>query len=181
MKTIEIEDGMYEKLIELATEMTTQDPRGTRMPHMFQVQQQKRVYDWGCNGDVRIWVDDGQEIETFKDLCEYMENRNIDFPNVLEFEDIWEDTYATIEWNDSEYDLQEFISEFCPDLQELSYSYEPEYSNHFLTAKACKAHIASNGYHYTQPVDYLNHAWRNPEMDLISTFLCGLVGKPMHT
>jgi hypothetical protein len=45
MKTIEISDEMHAKLIELATEMTTQDPLGTRMPHMFQIRDWKKVYD----------------------------------------------------------------------------------------------------------------------------------------
>lgn len=53
--------------------------------------------------------------------------------------------------------------------------------NCFLTEKACKEHIESNHYHYTDPKDYLNHAWRNPEMELISKFLCGLVGKEIYT
>jgi len=29
--------------------------------------------------------------------------------------------------------------------------------------------------------DYLNHAWRNPEAELVSTFLCNLIGKDLHT
>lgn len=57
MKTIEVSDEIYAKLIELATEMTTQDPRGTRMPHMFQIRDWKRVYDWDLNGDTRVWID----------------------------------------------------------------------------------------------------------------------------
>ena len=55
-KTIEISDEMYDKLIELANEMTTQDPRGTRMPHMFQIRDWKRVYDWELNGNTQIFV-----------------------------------------------------------------------------------------------------------------------------
>jgi hypothetical protein len=47
MATIEISDEMHAKLIELATEMTTQDMRGTRMPHMFQIRDYKQVVDWG--------------------------------------------------------------------------------------------------------------------------------------
>ena len=52
--------------------------------------------------------------------------------------------------------------------------------NAFLTAKGCKDHIEKNSYHYNDPIDYLNCAWRNPEMELISKFLCGLVGKEPH-
>jgi hypothetical protein len=178
MKTIEVSDEMYAKLIELANEMTTQDPRGTRMPHMFQIRSRKKVYDWALNGDYRIWVDEEIEIETFEDLIDYMETYNHEIPEDLKT--LWE--YEKIEYRDEDfYDINEFFEEYCPNLKECSYSWEYEYDNHFLTAKACQEHIDRNGYHYNQPDTYLNHAWRNPEMELLSEFLCGLVGKKMHT
>ena len=31
-----------------------------------------------------------------------------------------------------------------------------------------------------EPIDFLNHCWRNPEMELVSEFLCGLVNKKIH-
>lgn len=170
MKTIEVSDEMYEKLIALATEMTTQDPRCTRMPHMYQIRTKKKRYDWGLNGNEVIWIEDGSnEIETKEDMIEYLERRSIDIPE--NFDDIWEDNW----------DLVEFIEDNCPELQKCSYSWEYEYQNMFLTEKACKEHIERNHYHYHEPVDYLNHAWRNPEMELVSEFLCNLVGKPMYT
>lgn len=183
MKTIEVSDEIYDKLIELATEMTTQDPRGTRMPHMFQVRSDKKVYDWGLNGHDRIWIDCGNsiEIESANDLISYLGDMGIDSPSDEDLTKLWNDSYATIEWNDNNYAIDEFIEAFCPDLKECSVSEEHEYSNCFFTAKACKEHIKSNRYHYRAPVDYLNHAWRNPEMDLVSEFLYGLVGKKMHT
>jgi len=42
MKTIEVSDEMYEKLVSIGTEMTTQDPRGTKMTHLFQVRDYKK-------------------------------------------------------------------------------------------------------------------------------------------
>jgi hypothetical protein len=178
MKTIEVSDEMYAKLIDLATEMTTQDPRGTRMPHMFQIREKKKVYDWSLNGEFKIWVDMGDqvEIETIGELKEYLENNGIEY----------DEEKLTTEWEEKdkymyESDLDLFIEENCPELKECSYSWEYVYHNHFLTEKGCKEHIQRNHYHYNEPVDYLNHAWRNPEMDLISEFLCGLVGKKIHT
>ena len=171
MKTIEIGDEMYEKLIALATEMTTQDPRCTRMPHMFQIRTKKKRYDWGLNGNYKIWVDTDYniEIETKEDFISYLKNSDIDIPE--HFDDIW----------DNDFDCDDFIDNHCPELRECTYDWEYEYKNHFFTAKACKEHIESNHYHYNDPVDYLNHAWRNPEMELVSEFLCSLVGKKMHT
>lgn len=168
MKTIEVSDEMYEKLMELANEMTTQDPRGTRMPHVFQIQEKKKVYDWGLNGDTGIWVNnEGYEIETLEDLINYCNDGSTEIPENIE--SIW----------NNHWDLESWI-EKNTDLKPCSYSLEPVYHNHFLTAKACKEHIRLNGYHYNDPQDYLNHAWRNPEMELVSEFLCGLVGKVPH-
>ena len=171
MKTIEVTDEMYDKLIELATNMTTQDPRCTAMPHLFQIETKKKVYDWNCNGDHKIWIDrdwDFMEIESYDVLVSYLKDREIEIPE--NFKEIFDDHY----------DIDDFIKTNCPNLEECTYTYENEYKNAFFTEKACKEHIEKYGYHYNQPVDYLNHAWRNPEMDLVSEFLCGLVGKQTH-
>ena len=170
MKTIEISDEMYEKLVSLATEMTTQDMRCTAMPHMFQIQDKKKVYDWGLNGSHKVWISSAyqEEIETYDEFIDYLERFEIKKPKNLK--KIWEDGY----------DLQDFISENCPDLQEYSYSYDNVYKNCFFTAKGCQEHIKLNRHHYYSPVDYLDHAWRNPEMELVTEFLCGLVDKKPH-
>ena len=63
----------------------------------------------------------------------------------------------------------------------LEVTTEDRYQNTFFTAKACQEHIDSNDYHYKSPDVFLNHAWRNPEMELIATFLCELSGGKLHT
>lgn len=172
MKTIEVSDEMYAKLIELATEMTTQDPRGTRMPHLFQIRDYKRVYDFDLNGNTRCWVDrhgDFTVIETLQDLKDYLEGKGVAADGI---DEIWED----------EYDISDWIEENCPDLKECSYSMEPVYTNSFLTAKAAQEHLERYDYHYHEDADvYLNHAWRNPEAELVSEFLCNLVDKKLYT
>lgn len=179
MKTIEVSDEMYDRLIELATEMTTQDPRCTKMPHMFQIQTKYKVYDWGLNGDERCYIDTETEINSCKQLIDLLTELNIEYPS--DIEKMWKDSW----WpsDDEKFegkDLKEFLQEVLPDFQECSYSWNYKYENTFFTAKACKEHIERNHYHYNDPKDYLNHAWRNPEMELVSEFLCGLVGKKMH-
>ena len=175
MKTIEVSEEMYAKLIELANEMTTQDPRGTRMPHLFQIRDWKKVYDADLNGDVHIYLDRGNgiEIETADSLIDYLNESEIEF-NEAEIRDMWV--------NDCDFGLPDWIEENVPDLERHSYSLKPEYTNNFLTAKAAQEHLDANYYHYHKKADvYLNHSWRNPEADLISEFLCGLVGKPIYT
>lgn len=177
MKTIEISEEMYDKLISLATEMTTQDPRGTRMPHLFQIRDWKKVYDADLNGDTHIYLDRGNciEIETADELVNYLELREDEIAfDEKEIRDMWE--------NDSDFGLPDWIEENVEDLERHSYSLEPVYTNSFLTAKAAQEHLDKNYYHYhTNANVYLNHAWRNSEADLVSEFLCGLVGKPLHT
>lgn len=175
MKTIEVSDEMYEKLVELAKEMTTQDPRATRMPHLFQIRDWKKVYDSNCNGDTKFWLDttyDPIEIEDVESLLSYLESNEIEH-DAVQIREMWDDGYGGME---------DWIEENCPNLQMWSYSMEPVYTNSFLTAKAAQEHLDRNHYHYHQKADvYLNHAWRNPEAELVSEFLCGLIGKPMHT
>lgn len=170
MKTIEVSEEMYDKLISLATEMTTQDPRGTKMPHMFQIRDWKKQYDWGLNGDTHIWVGDyGEEIETLDEFKDYLENNGFGIPENIE--DIWNDHW----------DMEDWVESNNIELKQCSYSLVPEYTNHFLTAKAGEEHLRLNDYHYHKDADvYLNHAWRNPEMEILSEFLCGLVDKEPH-
>ena len=170
MKTIEVSDDMYDKLISLATEMTTQDPRGTKMPHMFQIRDWKKQYDWGLNGDTHIWVGDySEEIETLDEFKDYLENNGFGIPENIE--DIWNDHW----------DMEDWVESNNIELKQCSYSLVPEYTNHFLTAKAGEEHLRLNDYHYHKDADvYLNHAWRNPEMEILSEFLCGLVDKEPH-
>jgi hypothetical protein len=172
-KTIEVSEEMYAKLIELATEMTTQDPRCTRMPHLFQIRDWKRNYDWDLNGNTPCWVDSNGDytvVETLDDLKDYLDHNGVDEPDNLD--ELWDDAY----------DLRDWIEDNCGDLKECSYSMEPVYTNSFLTAKAAQEHLDRNDYHYHKDADvYLHHAWRNSEADLISEFLCGLVDKKMHT
>ena len=170
MKTIKVSDEMYDKLISLATEMTTQDPRGTKMPHMFQIRDWKKQYDWGLNGDTHIWVGDyDEEIETLDEFKDYLENNGFGIPENIE--DIWNDHW----------DMEDWVESNNIELKQCSYSLVPEYTNHFLTAKAGEEHLRLNDYHYHKDADvYLNHAWRNPEMEILSEFLCGLVDKEPH-
>lgn len=180
-KIIEVSDEMYDKLIELGNEMTSQDPRATRMPHMFQIRDWKRVYDWELNGNTPILIDRGagMEIEDLHDLIGYLESSG-HFDNCEDYEQQSHIAEITRLWEEDE--IGEFIEENCPDLEQCSYSMEPVYDNFFLTAKAAEEHLRLNNYHYHKDADvYLKHAWRNPEAELVSKFLCGLVGRELHT
>ena len=165
MKTIEISDEIYKELIELATEMTTQDHRCTAQPYIFQIREIEEVPAADGNGTM-AWWQDGGKIETDEEIEEA----------VNEYKE-WDE--ATTRFNFLDPDEIEEILESAGYMK-IWYEEKEVYQNAFLTAKGCQEHIKRNSYHYNQPVDYLSHAFRNPEIELVSKFLCGLVGKQIH-
>jgi len=128
MKTIEVTDEVYAKLIELANEMTTQDMRGTRMPHMFQIRDWKKVYDAELNGDTHIYLDRGNgiEIETADELVDYLNDSGVEFDEA-EIRDMWV--------NDRDFGLPDWIEEHIPDLEQYSYSFRTVLFELFLNRK----------------------------------------------
>ncbi len=181
MKTIEISDEMYHQLIELANEMTSQDMRYTKMPHMFQIKTEEKVAAYEGCGET-IWVDDeGETLDNDEEIKDFI--ITYFFENDESLKDIESDIEAKEEatklYNKmNEFDIDLFLEK--RGLRTINVAYKSKYQNMFLTAKGCQQHIDNNKYHYNKPTVYLNHAWRNPEMELVSKFLCGLVGKPIH-
>lgn len=169
MKTIEIEDEMYDALMELSKEMTTQDMLGTQMPHLFQVRQMKEVPAYEGNGDRIVWLGYDRDVIDEDELQKLIKK---EFKLKGSYKDVklsgWQADSETEEWlkenGYSSYDVSD----------------EMEFSNSFFTAKACQSHIDLNHYHYTEPIVYLNSSWRNPEMEMVSEFLCNLTGKTNH-
>ena len=69
MKTIEVTEEMYDFLINLSNELTTQDHRGTAMPYIFQIQTEETVP--ACDGcGQEAWLYDNHTIETEKEITE---------------------------------------------------------------------------------------------------------------
>ena len=91
-----------------------------------------------------------------------------------------------LESDEVEFNKEEIDDEELDELMEKQGYYkgffrnEEKYSNAFFTAKACKEHIRLNHYHYKEPRDYLSFGFRNPELELVFKFLCGLTGGNIH-
>lgn len=165
-KTIEVSDEMYSFLMELSKELNIQDHRGTAMPYFFQIQTQEEVaVPEGC-GTECFFMDD-HKIETDKEIQEAIYDYyggKFSKKQVREM-DAWEqeNTLKVIGF------------------RKVYYDFKNKYENAFLTAKACKEHIRLNSYHYHKPVDYLTHAFRNPELEMVLKFVCELTGDKIHT
>lgn len=159
MKTIEVTDEMYDKLIELSNEINSQDNRATAAPYFFQIQTQKRVFTPEACGN-ECWVSDDILIETDDEI-----NKTI-----FEYKDeqIHIDDIKRME----NYEKEQILEE--AGWRKVNYQWEERYENAFLTEKSCREHIRLNHYHYCEPVDYLSHAFRNPDMEIIHKFLSSL-------
>ena len=182
MKTIELTDEMYEALMELSKEMTTQNMRGTAMPHMFQIRTTEEVAAYDGQGE-EIWVDeDGLELRDEEEMRTYIsEHLYENEDNLPEDEDEAEREAKALVAEMDSYDLEDYLENVHSDnWRKVNVITEYRYQNTFFTAKACEEHIKSNSYHYKDPVSYLKHAWRNPEMELVSKFLCELSGGKIH-
>lgn len=160
-----VDPEMYNRLVELSKNMNSQDNRATAMPYIYQVQSRERIpAAEGCG--YSAYYQDGSYLETD--------------------DEIYQEIY---EWFNEEKPLSEIKKMDELEKEEIlekrgykkvNYDYENKYQNAFLTEKACKEHIQANKHHYSEPVDYLTHAFRNPEMELISKFLCELTGGKIH-
>lgn len=153
--TIEIPTNLYNKLVDLANEYHKQDNRATAKPYLFQIRTTEEVaaYD-GC-GETYWFDDEGTRIEPEDEKLAITELKDWD----KEEADI---RFARLE----DYEKEEIFEN--AGYRRLSVTTQHRYQNAFFTSKACKEHIEKNHYHYNEPVDYLNHAFRNPEMELIS-------------
>ena len=168
MRAIEVTDEMYDFLVDLSKELNTQNPRGTANPYFFQVMETKKVpapedcgdIGWYCDGEV---LTDEEDIKNA--IFEYKEWEigNKEHEELFSLMDSWgrdeimEENYRKV-WQTEEQSL----------------------ANCFLTERACKAHIKSNGYHYSKPVDYLSHAFRSHEFEKVLQFLHEITGGALH-
>lgn len=163
MKTIEVSDELYAKLIELSENINSQDNRGTATPYFFQIKtNEKRRVAEGCGTE--CWAYDGSTIETEKEINQAVAD--------------WLDEDVESVKSKSEYEKEGILEK--AGWQRMNYDYEEKFQNAFLTEKSCKEHIKRNGYHYVEPSDYLMHAFRNPDLELVFEFLGGLTEKKIR-
>lgn len=173
MKTIQISDELYEKLEKISNEMNTQDHRGTRQPYIFRilVPNSRPAAEW-C-WDFNVWIHDWEE--AFRD-------ENNDF--LQEAEQYIKNYYSEDEYEDLDFDDQWDVEEFLEDhdFEKWEMTKYDEEKWFFLTHESAKRHWESNKHHYPDEFnDYLDHCWRDPDMEAVQQFLCELTGGKLHT
>jgi len=183
MKTIQINDEMYDFLMELSKEINTQDNRCTAMPYFFQIQTKEQVAAYEGCGD-EIWIDGEceRELKTTEEIndhiIEYMvENEESFIENNLSEDEAKKQAKEIVE-KMTDYDKDEWLENH--EFRKINVTQVNKYENSFLTAKTCEEHIRKNHYHYREPRSYLQHAFRNYELEMVYKFLCGLTNKDIH-
>lgn len=167
-KTIQVTDEIYEFLINLSKEIKEQDNRATAMPYFFQVRETIEIPAYeGCG--IEILYNSKREIE----LRSYEEK--IDW--ILENQECFigtgfEERCKNVGISTPTWDLDDMLKEVG--FETFNVDEFHVYSNAFLTSKACDNHIKINKHNLKYPVNYLNHAYRNEEMDMIFKFLLSL-------
>lgn len=173
MKTIKVNDEMYDFLMDLSNELNTQDHRCTAMPYFFQVRETKECPAHEGNGTEVLYSSEYElELRTEEEKIEFLKD------HVENYKDIgWDDELSEIDELD-EYTIDSIL---CQDDFDKFYVDDiHEYSNCFFTSKACDEHIRINGHNLHKPINYLNHAYRNVEIDTLLKFLCELNGGETH-
>ena len=151
-------------LSNLKHELNTQSSRMTANPRIYQVRHEKFKADVNEEGNYFQAEYEGEVLGIFEWTQEGVE----ELKSILrEYTD--DDNIETLEeiGNISLEDLENRnIRLSC-----VNGDFEYVYSNAFLTEKACREHIECNRYHYRNPIDYLNYAFRNPELEKLLKIL----------
>lgn len=169
MKTIQVTDEMYEFLMDLSKELSTQDHRCTAMPYFFQIQEVVETPTgegmgedvWVCDGDIAL-----RTREDIKEAVFEYKEWSLDSPShQAKFEKLYS------------FEIEDILEK---NYQKFSVTKERTYKNAFLTERACREHIKANNYHYSQPSDFLTHAFRNPELEKVMEFILSLTNNSLH-
>lgn len=154
---------------ELANRLKTQDNRGTRLPIWFLLQdvEEKRAFDSGdfvlfSDYDGEIWRGDSED-DVVKQILEERKQ-------YIEFED--GETEEEIDKKEAELE-SEIYDEVSGECYEMNWEYVTKQI--FFTQEAAKNHLEQNKHHYSDKARiYVDHAWRNPEAELVYKILTSL-------
>jgi len=160
MKTIEVNDEMYEFLSNLSKEIKTQDNRGTAKPYFYQVQTDEQICVPEDCGE-EVWVNyDGRILRTGQDMKEAVFEYN--GWKIGNKED--EELYAYID----RWDEEEFLKKFG--YRNINIGTRNVFSNCFITEKACRDYIERDKHNLNNPHTYLFHAPKNNELEMLFKF-----------
>lgn len=167
MKTIKVSDEMYAFLIDLSKKMNTQDNRATADPYMYTITEiVERPAAEGC-GESKLIDDEGNEWD--------LDIVREEFPNEIKhYAKMMTDNLKMTDDIVKDYLIHSKLA------RKIYFTIEREAlhkmrMNVFFTEDAIRLHLKQNSYHFDEGKDYMIHAWRNPEMEMVHKFLKGLI------
>lgn len=189
MKTIEINDELYEKLKYLSNEIKTQDNRGTASPYFFQISTEKFLpTDEDFDVDKVEFYNYDQEVsleDNYVDKIEYLKEQIYNLnQEVIQECDAYTDNndFRNLNEECSENEIEDLLKDYIDDydidvvlenvgFHKICLRKIQLLENVFLTEKSIRNHIEFNSYHYNNPRTYVSYAYRNPDMETIFEFL----------
>jgi hypothetical protein len=168
---IEISEESLEFIKNLSKEMLSQDRRCTADPYFYIIRAEEvRVVPDGYGDEVRyLWDNDEMTREELLKLINEDPGVAGTRNNKEVFRAMNDDDKiaATIFYQDG------IVTEHTV----VTIKYIPENHNVFLTEKACHKHMENNHYHFKKPFSYVNHAWRNPELEQLFKIIHEIAGE----
>ena len=138
-KTITISDETYDFLKQLSKDMKEQDNRYTPSPYFYVIRGEKKLVAPEGFGDEEWYSSEAERsFKTEEEMKEYCQENEEDFET------------------------------FKDDCTVYGSQIVPEHHNFFLTEKGAKKHMELNGHnyrHYEKVYDYVDFAFRNPEVE----------------
>lgn len=181
---IHLSEEELESLRTLAKTLRTQDTEGTKNPVWYLLQEKVKRYD-PFNPKTFSYYDSVLEAEYVGDsvediLSQVLKDRDLTEESCeLHKQDIKDNnTSAAAEiFMEAYEDEVEATIESLGDIiereaQGITYVYETKET--FLTRGSAERHLRQNNYHYNEPRIYVQHAWRNPEAELVRKLLLSL-------
>lgn len=145
---IDLPEEIIEFMRNLASEIKSQDNRGTRAPIYYVVMGQRETCAPAGHGAVRYHVSKWDSTFTKDALREFIEETDEDNGTTTNFDD--------------------FVA--GGECEEYSAAYVDVEDNIFLTFKGYEQHMDLNGHNYRHlkdPHSYVKYAGRNPEMEML--------------
>lgn len=183
MKTISVSDEMYDFLVQTGREILTQDHRCTAKPIVFLVYtKHEEMRPEGYAEKEKIIDEEGNEqsiediIECILDDLKEVKEKNILFVDDGESESMLKEVKHLGDLLEI-IDIDDYIKFFRDHWTYVHFDEEHRYGGEgafFLTQKACETHIAGNKHNYREPIAYVEHAFRNPEIKQLCNFLTDL-------
>jgi acyl carrier protein len=195
MPTIELSQETFDFLQALITEINTQDNRATAHPYYFTIASTEEIIglDDGF-ADTYVWVKEGgDEIGDDKDLIEYVKENlkelledhtleaevvvMLDSLGVFVLSDFWDNKVDIDTLEIPTTDLEEIATTM--DIVRYGIKKQTVYKGFFLTESAAEGHLNANRHHYGENAHtYIEHAFRNPELEKLLKSVGEIVGIP---